>query len=880
LRTSKRGELDLIPMKPGRVFETLACALLSLAFLCFRSSAQMTPTTHELALRIIVAADESTASDILERLAKGEDFGALAKQKSIDPTGQAGGYTGLVDPSSLLPELREALQGLVTGQLSKIVHIPEGYAILEIVPSSQAAASENAARNQPAALSALQGPGAIRFTPDVSGIIETQSALVKSAKPPGWGQDLKEVCQTRTDTYRNAIKRMESMLSPSSSAQLSGQDSLDLTQEYYGLGQLYAYAGKMDEAIGEYLKGYEIAKDLSPDVVPTFDQELGVAYLHQSEMKNGIYDAPGDRCLIPPPANMSFQKKEDSLKAIEYFQKYLEKAPNDLAIRWLLNYAYMTIGRYPEGVPKQFLIPLSAFESKEPAPHFVDVAEKAGLRLKSMAGGVIVDDFENNGLLDVVTSSMNMCEHLHYFHNNGDGTFSDRSEKAGLADQLGGLNMIQADYNNDGCMDILVLRGGWEIPMRKSLLRGNCNGTFTDVTKQAGLSDPPTATQSAVWADINNDGWLDLFVAAEHGPAQLFLNNGNGTFKNIAHTAGVDQTAFSKSVVSADYDNDGYPDFYVSVYGGNNFLYHNNHNNTFSEVASQAGVVGPHYTFPSWFFDYDNDGWPDLLVNSYFISVDESIRTISNLPHNALTTKLYHNERDGSFKDVTSDVRLDKVYMPMGANFGDIDNDGFLDIYIGNGYPNYAALIPHFLFRNHDGKYFSDVTAATGTGELHKGHAVAFADLARDGNEDILTVTGGATPGDAHAFRLFENPGNGNDWLNLKLVGSKSNRAAVGTRIKVTVENQGKTPHSIYRTVGSGGSFGASPLEQHIGLGKSAQILSLEIWWPTSNTRQNFTGVATRQFLQINELQPKCIKLERNEVKLGGRQPTTAEIKK
>ena len=498
-----------------------------------------------------------------------------------------------------------------------------------------------------------------------------------------------------------------------------------------------------------------------------------------------------------------------------------------------------------------------------------------------MAGGVIVDDFENNGLLDVVTSSMNMCEHLHYFHNNGDGTFTDQSEKAGLSDQLGGLNMIQADYNNDGCMDILVLRGGWEIPMRKSLLRGNCNGTFTDVTKQAGLADPPTATQSAVWADINNDGWLDLFVAAEHGPAQLFLNNGDGTFKNIAHSAGVDRIAFSKGVVSADYDNDGYPDFYVSVYGGNNFLYHNKHDNTFSEVATQAGVVGPHYTFPSWFFDYDNDGWPDLLVNSYFVSVDESVRTISNLPHNASTMKLYHNERNGSFKDVTADVGLDKVYMPMGANFGDIDNDGFLDFYIGNGYPNYAALIPHFLFRNHDGQYFSDVTAASGTGELHKGHAVAFADLARNGNEDIVTVTGGATPGDAHAFRLFENPGNGSDWLNLKLVGSKSNRAAVGARIKVVVEDEGKTPRSIYRTVGSGGSFGASPLEQHIGLGKSAKILSLEVWWPTSNTRQNFTEVPTKQFLQITEFEPKYIKLQRNEVKLGRRQQTaTAEIKK
>src|SRR6266496_806612 len=862
-------EVNLNGMKPICRHAELAASLLLSTLLCLNCSAQTTPSARELFVRVIVVADEPVARQILERIAKGEDFGAIAKEKSIDPTAQIGGYMGLVDPSSLRLELREALQGLASGQVSKIAHIPEGYAILKVLSSQTEA--EDAARNRPGLLSALQAPGAIRFTPDVSGIGEAQSALFKFAKPPGWGQDLKELCQTRRATYRNAIKRMERLLSPANSAEASDLDPLDLTQEYYGLGQLYAYNGEMDEAIAQYLKGYEIAKDLSPDMVSTFDQELGVAYLHRSEMKNGIYDDPGDRCLIPPPANMSFRSKEDSLKATDYFQKYLQKVPDDFAIRWLLNYAYMTLGRYPDGVPKQFLIPLSVFESKEPAPHFVDVAEKAGLRLKSMAGGVIVDDFENNGVLDVVTSSMNMGEHLHYFHNNGDGTFTDRSERAGVAEQFGGLNMIQTDYNNDGCTDILVLRGGWEIPMRKSLLRGNCNGTFSDVTKEAGLADPPTATQSAVWADINNDGWLDLFVVTENGPAQLFLNNGDGTFRNIAHAAGVDRTAFSKAVVSADYDNDGYPDFYVSVYGGNNLLYHNNHDNTFSEVASQAGVVGPHYTFPSWFFDYDNDGWPDLLVNSYFVSVEESVRTILGLPHNGLTTRLYQNQHNSKFKDVSVETGLDKVLMPMGANFGDIDNDGFLDIYVGNGYPSYAALIPHFLFRNHDGKYFADVTAASGTGEIHKGHAVAFADLARNGNEDILTVTGGATPGDAHAFRLFENPGTDNDWINLKLVGVKSNRAAIGARIKVTVENEGRDIRSIYRTVGSGGSFGASPMEQHIGLGKSARIQNIEIWWPSSNTRQNFANLTKDQFLQIKEFDTSYTNLNRAAVQLGGR---------
>jgi hypothetical protein len=487
-----------------------------------------------------------------------------------------------------------------------------------------------------------------------------------------------------------------------------------------------------------------------------------------------------------------------------------------------------------------------------------------------MAGGVIVDDFENNGLLDVVTSSMNMCEHMHYFHNNGDGTFADQSEKAGLIEQLGGLNMIQTDYNNDGCLDILVTRGGWEVPMRKSLLRGNCNGTFTDLTQEAGLASSPTATQTSVWADINNDGWLDLFVGSESGPAQLFLNKGDGTFVDIARSAGVDKVGFTKAVVAADYDNDGFVDFYVSNYAGDNFLYHNDHNNTFTEVAQEAGVLGPWQSFPTWFFDYDNDGWPDLLVNSYFLSPDESARTYLGLPHNAFTMKLYRNLGNGTFKDVTAETHLDKVLMPMGANFGDIDNDGFLDMYIGSGNPNYASLVPHVLLRNHDGQYFSNVTAASGTGELHKGHGVAFADMGRRGYEDILTLTGGAVPGDAHAFRFFENPGNGNDWINLKLVGVKSNRAAVGARIKVSVENDGKAARSIYRTVGSGGSFGASPFEQHIGLGKSAKSLGVEIWWPASGTRQNFSSIEKNQFFEIKEFAKTLRKLDRKAVQLRG----------
>jgi hypothetical protein len=235
---------------------------------------------------------------------------------------------------------------------------------------------------------------------------------------------------------------------------------------------------------------------------------------------------------------------------------------------------------------------------------------------------------------------------------------------------------------------------------------------------------------------------------------------------------------------------------------------------------------------------------------------------------------------NGKFRDVTKEVALDRVFMPMGANFGDFDSDGFLDFYMGMGNPSYASTLPYELFRNKDGKTFVNVTAASGTGDLHKGHGVAFADIDNDGDVDILTVTGGAVPGDAHAFRLYENPGNGNHWINIRLVGAKTNRAAIGARIKVTVaEKIGQ--RSIYRTVGSGGSFGASPLEQHVGLGKFSGSVNVEIFWPTSNTRQNFSNVHADQTLEIKEFAKEYSKLERRPFRLGGskRQSASAALR-
>jgi FG-GAP-like repeat/ASPIC and UnbV/PPIC-type PPIASE domain len=860
-----------------------ALALFFSAILCWLplvSQASPPPSSArsaEVTLRIIVVSSLEKAERILDQLKKGRDFAVLAKQESIDSTADEGGLIGKIDPANLRTELRDALRAVGPDRICPVVRTPLGYAILQVVPETAPTAGNSAKTGANAATIAT---GSVKFTFNVGGLLEVESGLTGFRKEPGWDQNLGLICQTRNKLVATEKNDLEHLLSPDNESGRAGRAPIDVVGAHFSLGEVDSYEGNMDRAVEQYLAAYQIAASEFPAETRPLNEALGIAYLHKSEMGNNVYRAPGDRCLRPMlPAN-AYAKREDSKMAVWYFEKYLEQKPDELEVKWLLNLAYMTLGEYPQKVPPQYLIPPSAFESAEDVGRFRDVAPEAGLNSFSLAGGVIVDDLENNGRFDVVTSSFDVCAPMHYYHNNGDGTFTEQGAKAGLSEQLGGLEILQADYDNDGCTDILVLRGAWEVAERKSLLRNNCDGTFTDVTAASGLAVPATSTQAGVWVDINNDGLVDLFIGNENGPAQLFLNKGDGTFEDISQSAGIDRTMFTKGVTAADYDNDGYMDLYVSNFNGKNFLYHNNHDNTFTEVAEQAGVPGSGRGFAMWFFDYDNDGWPDLFVTSYFMSVDETARTYLGLPHNATTLKLYKNMKDGTFRDVTAEVGLDKVFMPMGANFGDIDNDGFLDIYLGTGNPSYGSLIPNVLLRNHDGKYFSDVTASSGTGDWHKGHGVAFADLDNRGDEDIIAEIGGATLGDAHTLRVFENPGHGNDWISLKLVGVKTNRAAIGARIKVTVENKDQGTRSIYRTVGSGGSFGSSPLQQHIGLGKDARIVDLEIWWPVSNTRQHFYKVDKNQFLEIKEFSQVYARLDRRPYRLGGAQrdaPTLAK---
>jgi hypothetical protein len=858
----------------------LIVAAFSVAALSMVASQQQTPPLPSDAIffRLIVVESEAAAVDIIARLRTGANIVALAETMSIDPSSANGGLVGPVAIADLRAELRDALEQLPAGELSGVVRLPTGFGVLKRVPQSDSGAERPSASSGADASIAsavtpmLSAGGSVKYVYDLSGYVETVLGLRQVATPPGAGDDLATLCQARRRLLSSARTLVQEALAQETASgnRSSRLAPLDHAQVFVLRGQLQAFAGEMAGAIESLEQAHRIAEAQVPDLQLQLLEALGIAHLHKAEMANGLYHRPGDGCLLSGRPGRPFADTSDVNKAIQYFSRYLAEEPDELEVRWLLNIAHMFAGTYPRGVPAALLIPPAAFESGEDIAPFVDVASRVGLAGAALSGGVIVDDFDGDGRLDIVTSSIDSCAPLRLFRRNEDGMFADRAQQAGLGDQLGGLNILQADYDNDGRLDILVLRGGWETPQRKSLLHNNGDGTFTDVTIASGLAKVLTGTQAAVWSDIDNDGRIDLFVGNENGPAQLFRNNGNGTFDDVAMKAGVDRRGFNKGVAAADYDDDGWPDLYVSNLGGTNFLYRNNHNGTFTELARAAGVPGPGQGFPTWFFDYDNDGHQDLFVAPFVTSVDEVARGYLRLPAHGNTLKLYHNLGDGSFHEVTRQVGLDKVLMVMGANFGDFDNDGWLDLYLGTGNPSYASLVPSLLLRNKAGQSFVDVTAASRTGELHKGHGVAFADLDHDGDEEIVFEVGGATPGDAHALRLFENPGHGNDWIAVRLVGIKTNRSAIGARIAVTVDGDGGR-RVLHRTVGSGGSFGASPLLQHVGLGAAARRVDVDIWWPTSNTRQHFADVGKSRFLEITEFAAAPLPLDRPLLRLAPR---------
>jgi enediyne biosynthesis protein E4 len=524
---------------------------------------------------------------------------------------------------------------------------------------------------------------------------------------------------------------------------------------------------------------------------------------------------------------------------------------------------------------------------------FLNVAREAGLNTPNVWGGVkhkkyIIEakgsglaffDYDNDGWLDIYLSNgirfgetytPSTAPTTHLFKNNRDGTFTDVTERSGLARTGWQTGVCVGDYDNDGWDDLFLTFWGHNI-----LFHNNGDGTFKDVTREAGLYEEQVRWGTGcTWLDYDRDSHLDLFVAnyivldiskvpapgetpycqwknlavmcgprgLPGGSNILYHNNGDGTFTDVSEKAGILQPGprYSITAVSYDFDNDGWPDIYVAVDSEASILFHNNHDGTFTDVAvmdgcayngdgrEQAGMgiaVG----------DYDCDGWLDIYKTNFTED----------------TCTLYHNNGDGSFTDVTFEagVGVNTQFVAWATSFVDYDNDGWPDIMQINGhvYPELGdeLKMPRVVYHNLGNGRFKDVSAVMGPGiaERYSSRGAAFGDYDNDGDVDVLILNMNDLPS-----LLRNDGGNRKNWIKIKLIGTQCNRTAIGARVRVTTGE-----HSQIDEVHAGGSvMSQSDLRLHFGLGK-AETADVEVKWPTTQKIEKFPGLQANRVFTIRE---------------------------
>ena len=368
-------------------------------------------------------------------------------------------------------------------------------------------------------------------------------------------QELRDAVRERGSRGISALRAEYDQLqldSPPAREQISKKLSIEQS-----IGILYAYEGKFLEAAAWIEKALETVEAQEVPALTRYRLKaiLGIIAMRRGEIENCLECVGPSSCIFPIAREAVHQNPAGSREAVKWFTACLEESPRDLRVLWLLNVAYMTLGEYPEKVPPRYLLSIERFASKADVGRFENLASRVGLvsRGPNLAGGSVFDDFTGDGLPDLFTSSLNTDRGASLFVNRGDGTFEDRSDSAGLGEQVYALNVTRADFDNDGNLDVLLLRGGWEKPLRLSLLRNKGDGAFDDLTVAGGLG-MPIATESAAWGDYDNDGWVDLFVCGEYVPpsgtpssaprdprnrCRLYHNRGDGTFVDVAEVAGV-----------------------------------------------------------------------------------------------------------------------------------------------------------------------------------------------------------------------------------------------------------------------------------------------------------------------------------------------------
>ncbi|HWT02819.1 MAG TPA: CRTAC1 family protein [Pyrinomonadaceae bacterium] len=557
------------------------------------------------------------------------------------------------------------------------------------------------------------------------------------------------------------------------------------------------------------------------------------------------------------------------------------------------------------GVASRLLLccALAAPHAAAPAPDrntlgvtFVNVAAKAGITTKTVYGdehknryllettgsGAAFIDYDNDGWEDIFLVNGTRLDGVaggaaptnRLYRNNGNSTFTDVTIRAGLVRSGWGQGVCAGDYDNDGFVDLFVSSFG-----KNALYRNNGNGTFSEVAEKAGVANNRTRWGSgSAFVDYDRDGHLDLFVASyidldlksaplpETGPClykgvmvacgppglaggvnALYRNKGDGTFADVSEKAGITKAngTYGLGVLVADFDNDGWPDIYVANDSSPAALYRNNKNGTFTDVGVEAGCAfsvdgKPQAGMGVTAGDYDRDGWLDIFKTNFAGD----------------TSSLYHNVGRGVFDDVTfpAGVGVNTRWLGWGVGFVDVDNNGWLDVFLVNGhvYPEVEKLTTEagyaqrkVLYQNLQNGRFADVSEQVGGAVLEPTPArgCAFGDFDNDGRVDILI-----NPVNAAPELLRAESGNQNNWIKIKTVGTKSNRSGIGARVKCVT-----TDGSQIDEVRSGGSYySQNDLRVHFGLGKNQKVKSIEIRWPSGQI-DTINDVAANQLVVVKE---------------------------
>jgi hypothetical protein len=548
----------------------------------------------------------------------------------------------------------------------------------------------------------------------------------------------------------------------------------------------------------------------------------------------------------------------------------------------------MTVDGFPSEVPARYRIATPFIDSfygeearrvrqKYSTLKLTDRAAELGVAAYGVGRGVAVEDFDHDGHLDLVTADF--FGHLHYYRNTS-GRFVEATQEAGLAGVTQPLSVSAADYDNDGWVDLFVVR-----PFDRFQLLHNDHGHFVDRTAASGLlagvpEDTLATSWFATWADVDNDGDLDLFVSAwafrvpfvsglvarPRMDSKLYINDGNGHFHDGTADFRLAADMEDRQFIGAafgDYDGDGFPDLFVSgPIPGTSALYHNEGGRSFTRVELPADFKEPGFT--AAFLDINQDGRLDIFQGGFNDARTAAARTVFGDQGFQMGASLFLLQTaDGRFEKHPELFGGGAALSTMGTSYGDLDNDGCFDFYLGTGNPEPWFILPNMMYMGQrrgtacTGQ-MENVSALNGVGTVQKGHGIVFFDFDDDGDQDVFSNLGGMWPADVWVSQLFVNESvPKNHWIKIRLRGRRTNYYGVGATIKITARRPDGSTLVRYRQMDNETGFGSAPYLAHVGLLDAVAVEGVEVYWPASRCRATYKAALD----QLNLLdEAECLK--------------------